>query len=291
MKAIALGLSFNRTQKPILDLVQGAVAAYSLRKLRKAYSGNCVRIRRSNDNAETDIGFVNNYIDALAMSIFAPFGVEAYVSKWYDQSGNANDAVQATANNQPMIKNALTPVIVKKFQIGLLFNGTNSRLVVPHSSSINLQNPAVTFIAKPSRAAGAASENLITKEAYYGNSIGWGCGLRTSAPYTRVAYFGTFVITNNGTPPDPRDGLSHHLVYIKNGGNLLIYENGINYINSSYADQGILNTEPLCIGFNSNTSPQNFYQGHFQEIILFSSNIQDSLPLLYGDAKSYYEVL
>ena len=38
----------------LLDLYPNAAAAYSLRKLRAAYSGNVVRVRRSVDNAEAD---------------------------------------------------------------------------------------------------------------------------------------------------------------------------------------------------------------------------------------------
>jgi hypothetical protein len=42
----------------ILDQLSApAAAAYSLRKLRAAYTGSAVRVRRSSDNAELDIGF------------------------------------------------------------------------------------------------------------------------------------------------------------------------------------------------------------------------------------------
>jgi hypothetical protein len=45
-------------QSPVLDQVSAAsAAAYSLRKLRAAYTGSAIRVRRSSDNAETDIGF------------------------------------------------------------------------------------------------------------------------------------------------------------------------------------------------------------------------------------------
>jgi hypothetical protein len=42
----------------ILDQIGApSAAAYSLRKLRAAYAGNAIRVRRSSDNAELDIGF------------------------------------------------------------------------------------------------------------------------------------------------------------------------------------------------------------------------------------------
>jgi hypothetical protein len=48
----------SRAAPPILDQIGVAsAAAYSLRKLRNAYTGSAIRVRRSSDNAETDIGF------------------------------------------------------------------------------------------------------------------------------------------------------------------------------------------------------------------------------------------
>lgn len=41
----------------ILDIYTGAAAAYSLRKLRKAYTGAAIRIRRDDDNLEVDVPF------------------------------------------------------------------------------------------------------------------------------------------------------------------------------------------------------------------------------------------
>jgi hypothetical protein len=41
----------------LLDLYPNAAVAYSLRKLRNAYSGSAIRVRRSVDNTEQDFGF------------------------------------------------------------------------------------------------------------------------------------------------------------------------------------------------------------------------------------------
>ena len=37
--------------------ITDAVRLYALFKARSAYSGSCIRVRRSNDNSEADIGF------------------------------------------------------------------------------------------------------------------------------------------------------------------------------------------------------------------------------------------
>ena len=89
----------------LLDTYSGAAAAYSLRKLRTAYTGSAIRVRRSSDNAETDIGFVNNELDTTSLTTFVGAG-NGFVTTWYDQSGNGNNASQSTSTNQPQIVNA-----------------------------------------------------------------------------------------------------------------------------------------------------------------------------------------
>jgi hypothetical protein len=89
----------------LLDIYPDAAAAYSLRKLRTAYTGSAIRVRRSSDNTETDIGFVSNQLDTATLLTFCGVG-NGFVTTWYDQSGNANNASQVTINNQPTIINS-----------------------------------------------------------------------------------------------------------------------------------------------------------------------------------------
>jgi hypothetical protein len=53
-----------KTQPLLLDLYPNAAVAYSLRKLRNAYTGPAIRVRRSVDNADQDFGF-NDFNDTL----------------------------------------------------------------------------------------------------------------------------------------------------------------------------------------------------------------------------------
>ena len=54
----------------LLDTYPGATVAYSLRLLKSDYSGNAVKVRRASDNAEQDIGFVNNELDTASLETF-----------------------------------------------------------------------------------------------------------------------------------------------------------------------------------------------------------------------------
>jgi len=92
----------------LLDDYPNAAAAYSLRKLDKDYTGSAIRVRRSSDNAEQDIGFTSSGdLDTGALKTFVGAN-SGFVTTWYDQSGNAINAPQTTAANQPRIVNAGT---------------------------------------------------------------------------------------------------------------------------------------------------------------------------------------
>lgn len=113
---------------PLLDLYGSAAVAYSMRKLRTAYAGACVRVRTSAaGNAETDIGFDGNgNLDetALAAAIGSNTGT---VVTWYDQSGNGVNVTQATAANQPIIVSSGT-IQKNNGRVTMFFDGTNDGL-------------------------------------------------------------------------------------------------------------------------------------------------------------------
>jgi len=89
--------------KAALDIYTNADLAFSMRKLRDAYTGSCIRVRRSSDNTEQDIGFASNgIIDTSALLSFVGVG-NGFVTTWYDQSGNARNIIQTTGGNQPQI--------------------------------------------------------------------------------------------------------------------------------------------------------------------------------------------
>lgn len=90
----------------LLDSLPAAAAAFGLRRLSGSYSGPLVRVRRSSDNTQQAIpATVAGNLDTNALSTFCS-GTSCFVSALYDQSGNAQDAVQATTTSQPRMVNA-----------------------------------------------------------------------------------------------------------------------------------------------------------------------------------------
>ena len=95
---------------PLLDTYTGAAAAYSLRKLRTAYTGDAVEVY--NGSSYADIGFnVFGELDTVALAAHCGSN-DGFVSKWYDQAGS-NDAVQTTTANMPKIYDGTTGVITE----------------------------------------------------------------------------------------------------------------------------------------------------------------------------------
>jgi hypothetical protein len=143
----------------LLDLYPSAAVAYSLRKLRNAYTGSAIRVRRSSDNTEQDIGFVGNDLDTTALTTFVGAG-NGFVVTWYDQSGNANNATQTTQANQPQIVSSGS-LILENGKVSVNYDGTNDNLissaynfgetsyssfVVSKSGGLNLQGRAIYSI-------------------------------------------------------------------------------------------------------------------------------------------------
>jgi len=85
----------------ILNQFPGASLGLSLELLDKDYSGFCIKVRRSSNNDELDIGFVNNELDTASLLDFVGSG-DGFVTIIYDQVGS-NNMVQNTANLQGQI--------------------------------------------------------------------------------------------------------------------------------------------------------------------------------------------
>jgi len=102
--------SINLIGKPVTGSLlldtsygSGAEAAYSVRKLRTAYTGAAMQVQATSGGATAEIGFdVNNNLDTATLLAFAGTN-EVRVSIWYDQSTNGNNATQVTVANRPIV--------------------------------------------------------------------------------------------------------------------------------------------------------------------------------------------
>lgn len=105
--------AFSMSRRLGASVFDGAAAVYSTRiPQNSTYSGPLLRVRRSSDNAEQDIGAVlvadangNRWLDTTTLLGWAG-SASVFVVVWYDQSGNGRHMTQTTAPAQPRIVNA-----------------------------------------------------------------------------------------------------------------------------------------------------------------------------------------
>jgi hypothetical protein len=129
------------------DLFGMPAAAYSLRKLTPSAT-NCIRVRRSSDNTEQDIGFVanvpNSPIDTTALLAFVGAG-NGFVATWYDQSTNGRNGTQTTTTRQVRIVNS--GVVEDLNSLPCLNTYQNNQFRDFQTSFSNLQNLPVSIFS------------------------------------------------------------------------------------------------------------------------------------------------
>lgn len=127
----------------LLDDYPNSTAAYSLRLLRTAYTGNCIEVRRSNDNATSNIGFSSNYLDTSALKTFCGAN-NCFVRTWYDQSGNTRNMTSTTDGNQPIIVES-GAIIYQGNSPAVSFDGTNDFMESSAALSAFISNTTYNF--------------------------------------------------------------------------------------------------------------------------------------------------
>lgn len=164
----------------LLDgLANPPVRAYALRRVRTAYTGPLIRVRRSSDNAQLDIGYDgSNELDVTALLAHCGAG-NGFVVTWYDQMGNG-DLGQGTTGAQPQIVTA-----------GALTATANSKPLWRQSTAQDLYvtvNTTTTFgLSYTARWLGTASGRMLTDDGGSSMCFGW-----QSSQYMR-AYLGAAV--------------------------------------------------------------------------------------------------
>ena len=164
----------------LLETYYGAGAAYSTRRIRTTYTGPALRVRRSSDNTELDINFVaNGDLDTAALLSFTGTS-NGFVAKWYDQSGNSRDLIQATVLKQPQISmNGVVftendkPTIVSTGNSLLSMNTWNMPTYGAYSLFLSIRmnvRRADMFLGHIGNAQLSISRNTSGTNRYYGSA-------------------------------------------------------------------------------------------------------------------------
>jgi PKD repeat protein len=272
----------------LLDAFPNAEAAYSLRKLRAAYTGDAIRVRRSSDNTEQDIGFNgSNGLDTTALTTFVGAD-DGFVVTWYDQSGNGRDVTQTSSANQPQIVSSGS-VIAENGKPSVLFDGTNDFLNRTQSAS-NLFATNFSVFAVHNVTGGSTRKFIIESTSansdVFNPSMEYNGNLPTNLRLFsgQVAGFTSTIGTNTyGNSQIIATGL-------KNG--TTIQEIFVN--NNSEGSTSPSQTPTTNItGFNIGTfrsANDRFFGGNMQEIILYNSYESTNRSGINTNINTYYNV-
>jgi hypothetical protein len=268
----------------LLDLYPNAAAAYSLRKLRTAYTGDAIRVRRSSDNTEQDIGFTAlGVLDESALTTFCGAG-NGFVTTWYDQSGSANDATQSTAANQPQIVSSGL-VILTNTKPALKFNDLNDNFQI--TSNFNTFNTNSIFnICAPLNYTGV-SVNARFYSLFDGvNRIQYlneGVSSRLAFRNSRWNPVATQFITQN--PPTTQ--FLSSILALSNSDDL--YLNNIIQNKSTISGVGAAGSVSR-IGIRADLNNSTQFIGNYQELVIYETDQSTNLNAINTNINTHYAI-
>jgi hypothetical protein len=252
----------------LLDTYSGSYIALSTRKLSAFYSGSALRVRRSLDNTEQDIGFSST--GDLNLSILTNFlqGSNGFITTWYDQSGNNRHFTQTTAVNQPPFEVSPSGLIKPS-----LNNTTSSFL--SNSNISSLSGSYSVFIATKATAFGPAENYFLgTPSSLH---LGW----RNQNTPT-IAHFSNDANYSYAGTTNP---LLHTLIYKATGSQYWMNNSSIGS-NATTPNAGITNRSILYLGTGYLTS-QNF-RGYIQEVIIYANDKTADVSNINTNINNYF---
>ena len=258
----------------VLDLYPTASAAYSLRLLRGAfYTSNAIRVRRSSDNTEQNIGFTTSgNLNTTALTSFVGAG-NGFIVTWYDQSGNGSDSSQTTPSNQPQIVSSGS-VLLQGSNPTIAFNGTSNFM---DATGVTTGNPKSIFISTKSNYVGILEKVLFdsvsTNQAILFkdnlNLISIGFGTFTATTYTSNTNFILYSVLHNSTNSN---------MYVNSTNQILTNQNlGTNAFSG------------LRIGAVRGAASLH-YTGNISEFIVYGSNQATNRTQIEGNINSFYGI-
>lgn len=251
-----------------------ATTAYSLRYVSNNYSGPVVRVRESSGNTEQD--FTPTQITDGTLATFVGAGNDGFVTTWYDQSSNGNNAVQAVATSQPKIVGSGS-LITENGRPAILFDGVNDSLATNgYIVELSQNNASVFAVGKFS-----GSYDLVESDS--------------SSPYSSNFILsgpagGTEIVWVNATSFGTKDPVNQSLMgFIYDGVNFQAYLNGAA---SGAAGPATVNPEvgnTTVIGSRVDFVIP-FSTSALQEIIVYRSDESASRSAIESNMNQYYGI-
>ena len=259
---------------PPLDTYTNAERAWGLRKLRTAYSGNCIKVRRDSDDTEQDIGFDGIDLDTTALNTFCS-GANGTITRFYDQSGNAlSDMVAASEAGQVKIYDATTGLEEVNGKPAAFFNG-NSR----YRQSQTFTHTSLSFYSVTQFTGGGGDLSRIV----------W--GQRNSDGYTWISSDKAYIAdTTTSHAIDMTNATANQEIrsytYNSSTGAYTGFIDGASDTSGTIT-YGTLRTHTLT-GLGSMGNFSNQYKGYIQEVFFFLDDYSDDNADIHDALNAYY---
>jgi hypothetical protein len=228
-----------------------------------------MRVRRSSDNAEQDIGFVGNDLDTAALLSFVGAG-DGRVVTWYDQQGS-NNAVQATSSAQPQIV-ASGSLITKGTKAALDFNG----------SSHWMQSSSFTTLPQPTTKIVVNDYDSLTLRYILDGSSSLRQILGTSITNSFRIFAGT--VADYGVNPTVG---THYLQFaVYNSASSRLYVRNVDFGTRSIGTNGL---NQITIGKSALVADQ-WFDGKLQEVVVYGSDQTANRAAMQTNINNYYAI-
>ena len=266
----------------LLDEYSGAAAAYSLRSLSTSTT-NVVKVRRSGDDAELDFTASEVSDGTLAAWVVAGGGTEdGFVTTWYDQSGNANNATQATAANQPKIVSSGT-LVEENSKAAIDFDGTDDLLTITAGSSILPSTgdlSSFSVFSGDTAGVGYIYSNSTSSDDRHGIGLQFFSGALRITGAIRIG--GTWSIYEEQL-------ISADQQYL-----LSAFKSGVDFyvdgIKSTGGTNGLFAAANITFNIGANTNNSATLNGKLQEIIFFDSDESANRTGIESNINAHYNI-
>jgi len=299
---------FFGNEIPILDIFPTAHHAFSLRKLRTAYTGFCLRVRRttltpSATTTTVDVSFnslntigldsaityvsgtattatnLGQFCASIVQGYTNPDGVntnqDIFISTWFDQSGNSKNVTSTTTTQQPRIVFGGN-LETKDDKAAIRFIRASSTRLILTDTSMNINNLSQYIVTS---LIGTAAATITS--AFRSTSIPWWLPL-SSVSQTLINYNAGVTLT--GFVCQNNDTVNRLYSMVADATTVNAYKNQT--IVGTKASISSL-SQHIALGWSGSTGAVNALDGYIQESItwqnqLYVSPIQSNIITYYG---------
>ncbi len=247
-------------------------AAFSLRELSSTYTGACIRVRRSSDGTEQDIGFDSYHkVDTNALLTFCGSG-SGYITKIYDQSGNGRDRIQTIQNRQPRIVNS---GVVETYKGKPAINFFQSSSCLQHDVSTilapNQTNVSLSMVYSNQQVGDSVLLWAGSSQYAYASTNG-----DSSSAFSQISVGGNYI--NNSLTTISTRGQSYSALYSPS--NYISHQLFNLFTDNSWENRVNWGGYGLLGGF--------VFLGYYAEEIWYNGNTSSSFSTVFSNQNNYY---